>query len=219
MSTNQLRLEVRVDVFEKTNQRAIALSNLTPPQLIEAILQEFRELEYLGTVPTDYQLRKAQDRSSLADDQPLGEQLQTGERLLLVENGVPLPAGVKPPSQPAYLREQTTGRVYKLNWLPAIIGRPDKSQPGNEQIAVDLEGYKTGLRVSRRQAQITEENGQFFIESLSGNPTAIKNGDGTGGTPISNKHPLHHGDIIFLERSNIALKFIIRPHKTSIKES
>ena len=219
MSTNQARLELRVDVFEKTNQPALALPNLTPPQLIEAILQEFRELEYLGASPSDYQLRKAQDRSSLVDEQPLGGQLKPGERLMLVENGVPLPAGTKPPSQPLYLREQTTGRVYKLNWLPALIGRIDKSQPGNEQIAVDLEGYKTGLRVSRRQAQITEENGQFLIESMSGNPTTIKNSDGTSGAPISGKHPLRHGDTIYLERSNIALKFIVRSQKTASKEN
>jgi hypothetical protein len=219
MSTNQARLDLRIDVFEKTEQRAMALSDLNPSQLIEAILQEFRELEYLGDSPAAYQLRKAQDRASLADDQALGEQLKAGERLMLVENGVPLPPDTKLPSQSAYLREQSTGKVYKLNWQPAIIGRPDKKQPHNERIAVNLEGYKTGQRVSRRQAQITEENGQFFIESMSGNPTAIKNGDSASSTVISGKQPLKHGDVIYLERSNIALKFIVRPSKAPTKES
>lgn len=219
MSTNQARLDLRIDVFEKTEQRAMALSDLNPPQLIEAILQEFRELEYLGDSPAAYQLRKAQDRAPLADDQALGEQIKAGERLMLVENGVPLPPNTKLPSQSAYLREQSTGKVYKLNWQPAIIGRPDRNQGNNDLIAVNLEGYKTGQRVSRRQAQITEENGQFFIESMSGNPTFIKSGDGASGTEISDKQPLKHGDVIFLERSNIALKFIVRPNKVPAKES
>lgn len=213
MAANQNRLEVRIDIFEKTNQQALALPNLTPPQFIEAIIQEFRELEYLSDSPAEYQLRKAQDRSSLTEDQPLGEQIKPGERLILVENGVSLPADTKPPSQPVYLREQSTGKVYKLNWLPALIGRPDKSQAHNEWIAVNLDSYKTGLRVSRRQAQISEENGQFFIESLSSNPTALKRGNGAIVPVSSGKQSLRHGDIIYFERSNIALKFIARSQK------
>lgn len=213
MAANQNRLEVRVDIFEKTDQRALALPNLTPSQFIEAMIQEFRELEYLSDSPAEYQLRKAQDRSPLTEDQPLGEQIKTGERLILVENGVPLPADTKLPSQALYLREQSTGKVYKLNWLPALIGRPDKSQAHNEWIAVNLDSYKTGLRVSRRQAQISEENGQFFIESLSSNPTALKRGNGAIVPVSSGKQPLRHGDIIYFERSNIALKFIVRSQK------
>ena len=46
MSGGQTRLNVRIDVFEKADQRALPLRELTPPQLVEAILQEFRELEY-----------------------------------------------------------------------------------------------------------------------------------------------------------------------------
>lgn len=218
MAANQSRLEVRIDIFEKTDQRALALPSLTPPQFIEAMIQEFRELEYLSDSPAEYQLRKAQDRSSLADNQPLGEQIKPGERLILVENGVPLPADTKLPGQPVYLREQTTGKVYKLNWLPALIGRPDKSQPHNEWIAVNLDGYKTGLRVSRRQAKISEENGQYFIESLSSNPTALKRGNGATVPVSSGKQPLRHGDVIYFERSNIALKFIVRANPVVSKE-
>jgi hypothetical protein len=215
MSTNQTRLELSINVFEKSNQRALALPHLTPPQLIEAVLEEFRELEYLSDTSANYQLRKVQDRSPLAPDQPLSEQLQNGERLMLVEVGGPLPAETKLVNQHVYLREQSTGKVYKLYWQPAIIGRPDKNQANNDWIAVNLEGYKTGLRVSRRQAKITEENGQFFIESLSGNPTMIKNGEGQPIPVTAVKQPLKHGDIIYLERSNIALKFIVRARKAS----
>lgn len=210
MSGSKKRLELRVDVFEKTDQLALPLPNLTPPEFIEAILQEFRELEYLSDSPTGYTLLKADDQSPLVAEEKLNQQVSNGGRLVLVEEEAPLPSSTKRPTHPIYLREQVTGKVYKLNWLPAIIGRPDKNQALNDQVAVDLERYKTGLRVSRRHVQITEKEGQYFIHSLSRNPTSIKDSEGDM-TPVTDeKRPLQNGDIIHLERSNIALKFIIR---------
>ena len=210
MSGSQKRLELHVDVFEKTEQRALTLPSLTPPEFIEAILQEFRELEYLSDSPTDYHLLKADDQSPLVADEKLNQQINNGGRLVLVEEEAPLPDGTKRPTHPIYLREQVTGKVYKLNWLPAIIGRPDKNQALNSQVAVDLERYKTGLRVSRRHVQIAEKDGQYFIRSMSRNPTALKDNEGNMMPVTEAQRPLHNGDIIHLERSNIALKFIIR---------
>jgi hypothetical protein len=210
MSGSQKRLDVRVDVFEKTEQHALPLPDLTPPEFVEAILQEFRELEYLSDSPDSYRLLKASDQSPLIVEEKLGQQVINGDRLVLVEEEAPLPDNTKPPTHPIYLREQISGKVYKLHWLPAIIGRPDKNQPLNDQVAVDLEPYKTGLRVSRRHAQITEKDGQYFIHSMSRNPTSIKGSDGDMVAVSEEKRPLHNGDIIHLERSNIALKFIIR---------
>lgn len=210
MSGSKKRLELRVDVFEKTDQLALPLPSLTPPEFIEAILQEFRELEYLSNSPADYTLLKADDRLPLAAEEKLNQQVNNGARLVLVEEEVSLPSSTKQPTHPVYLREQVSGKVYKLNWLPAIIGRPDKNQALNDQVAVDLERYKTGLRVSRRHAQITEKDGQYFIHSLSRNPTALKNSAGELVPVTDEKRPLQDGDVIHLERSNIALKFIIR---------
>ncbi|MCL4297869.1 MAG: FHA domain-containing protein [Anaerolineae bacterium] len=211
MSSNQARLELHIDVFDKKDQRALALPNLTPPELVEAILQEFRELEYLSTAPADYLLIKASDKTPLSSEGDLQQQVGNAGRLILVENKPAPPKDTRRPSQEIYLREQMTGKVYKLNWLPAIIGRPDKNQPHNEWLAVNLEPHQAGLRVSRRQALITEEGGQYFIESMSRNPTAIKTGEDKTIVVDSGKQPLQPGDIIFLERSNIALKFIVRP--------
>ncbi len=39
MSASQKRLELRVDVFEEANQRAMPLPTLKPPELVDAILQ------------------------------------------------------------------------------------------------------------------------------------------------------------------------------------
>lgn len=207
---SQTRLDLRIDVFEKIEQRALALPNLTPPEIVEAILQEFRELEYLGNRPADYLLIKAKEKTPLENEDPLQKQVANGEQLVLFEKELPIPAGTRRFSQPVYLREQASGRVYKLHWQPALIGRPDQSQPHNDWIAVNLETHPAGLRVSRRQARLTEEGGRYFIESLSNNPTSLKTGDGKTISVGTDKHPLRHGDVIYFERSNISLKFIVR---------
>ena len=210
MSTNQKRLDLRIDVFDKLAQWAKPLPTLRPPELVDAILQEFQELEYLSDASDDYYLVQAENEAALLqEDVPLQQQVVNESRLKLLEVERPLPPGTKPPSQAVYLRDVANGKVYKLHWLPAIIGRPDKNQPHDDRIAVDLESYKTGLRVSRRHAQMTEQNGRYFIESLSRNPTTVKNEAGTEEVG-DKKRPLQHGDLIQLERSNIALKFIIR---------
>jgi hypothetical protein len=210
MSSKQPRLDLRVDVLEKKEQRALPLANLTAVEFVEAILREFRELEYLSDVPGDYQLLKADDNTPLEAQSELRQQLAGNGRLALVENKPPLPAGTRRPSQDVYLRDQTSGKVFKLNWQPAIIGRPDKNQPHDDWLAVNLEPYQAGLRVSRRQAMITEQGGSYFIESMSRNPTAIKKPNGETIAVEAEKQPLEHGDIVFLERSNVSLKFIVR---------
>jgi hypothetical protein len=54
---------------------------------------------------------------------------------------------------------------------------------------------------------------------MSRNPTAIKTADDKTIALNASKHPLHHGDIIFLERSNIALKFIVRSNSAPNSQS
>ena len=177
-------------------------------------MQEFRHLEYLSDSPTDYQLVKVADAIPLDEDLPLNQQsLMPEEQLTIREKfveGEDLPEGSLLPPDPIYLREQTGGKVYKLQWLPAIIGRPDANQPLNELVAVNLEAYQTGLRVSRRHAKITEENGTYFIESMSRNPTIVRGHEGDEVRVTDGKWPLQNGDFIYLERSKMMLKFIIR---------
>lgn len=207
---DQTRLELFIDVLDKKQQRAMAQANLKPGELIEAIIQEFREIDYLSSTPADYRLIKATDRAPLDDDRPLGRQLTNQAALILAPIAPPLPAGARPPSKDVYLREEATDTVYKLHWLPAIIGRPDGTQGQNDLIAVNLAQHEQGLRVSRRHAQISEENGQLFIQSLSPNTTTITDRQGASKTLDGNKQPLHPGDTIVLDASQISLKLIVR---------
>lgn len=214
MSASLPRLELFIDVLDERNQRALVLPNLTVVELMGEILQEFRSLGYLSRVTGDYQLLKASDRSPLNPAVPVGKQVAQRERLILVEPEWPLPERTQRPVRHMYLRDEDTGNVYKIHWLPAIIGRSDESQQ-TKLVAVDLAAHERALRVSRRQAQITEENGQYFIQSLSQNQTTIKDEQGAPITLGPNKHPLKPGQIIYLENSRIALKFLVREKERS----
>lgn len=210
MGAHQPRLELLIDIFERKGQPALTLPSLIPPALVAAVLHEFRELDYLGNQPDDYLLIRASDGQPLDPTTPVGQQLGAQDHLVLVEREVPLPRGTQRPTRPVYLREQAMGRVYRLHWYPAIIGRLDERQEHHDRLAVDLSAHSAGLRVSRRHAQVIETDGQFYVERLSQNPTLVKAAQGAI-TPVEQeRQPLHHGDTIILERSQIALKVIVR---------
>lgn len=207
---NQTRLALHVDVFDATQQQALALPHLTPFEFIRAVLHEFEEYEYLSDQPEDYLLRRAIDGSCLDHDSQLDQQLEDQAHLVLVERELSLPEGTRRPSKHLYLREENTSQVYKLHWVPAIIGRVDKNQPYNDWVAVNLETLETGLRVSRRHVKITEEGDQFYIENMADNPIKLVTVIGET-TPIgSERQLLQDGEVIRFERSGIRLKFMIR---------
>ncbi|MEZ4726305.1 MAG: FHA domain-containing protein [Caldilineaceae bacterium] len=183
------------------------MPDLTPSALIAAILQEFTVVEFLSNAPTQYALQL--DGALLDPALPLVQQVRTGDHLVLLEKEAPIPPGAQRPSHALYLREQNSGIVYPLPWVPAVIGRPDRDQPHNEWLAVNLTDHRSGVRVSRRHAQITEEQGQFYVASLSNNPTYLRQ-DILTTEVTAEPQRLHHGDVIILERSYIALKFIVR---------
>lgn len=211
MNTSHGRLNLYIDIFELPNQHARALPDLTPAELVEAILQEFRELEYLGADPQEYALL-TENGMPLNDEEILAKQLEDQAKLVLTEKEIEIPQKTQKLAKNVYLRETNTNQVYRIRWQPAFIGRPDKNQPNNDWLAVNLESHLRGLRVSRRHAVITERNGEYYIEPLSQNPTIVIRPDNTTQTlGTNNKVRLNPGDSIRLERSNITLKFLVQP--------
>jgi len=206
------RLELFINLPGQGRQRALALASITPAELVDAVLQEFRgELEYLSDSVADYRLVRAADHAPLDDGAPLAEQVRDGDDLALEERPREVPQGARPLSKPVYLREQATGMVFRLAWLPAIIGRPDDNLPDNEMLAVNLAPLVSGARVSRRHAQIVEDGGQLFVESLARqNPTIVRAAAGNETRVEDGRVPLSDGDVIYLERSKLALKVIVR---------
>ena len=213
MGAGKDRLDLTIDVLELPAQHAAALWSLSLQELIAATLQEFRELEQLGIDPGDYQLLDAANGAAL-DEKPLDGLFAKDAKdihLKLVEKLPAMPGGAQPAPDPIYLREQATGRVYRLGWLPAIIGRPDRTLPDNQLLAVNLEALPTGLRVSRRHVKLGEQGGQYYVQRMSGNPTLLRRTTGeTVNLLDASRTPIEHGDLIVLERSQITLKFLVQ---------
>lgn len=207
MSPSPPRIELRIDVFEAARQLALARSDLNPPQLVKAILQEFHSLEYLTDEPGDYYLVRADTGEPLAEPNPLAQQVKSGDHLVLVQREAPLPVSTQRPSQPLYLRDALADKTYPLHWLPAIIGRSSEHQPSDEPIAIDLRANASGLRVSRRHVRLTETAGQLYAENLANNAASLLSARQPEPVALATEpQPIFPGDIIRLDRSGIELK-------------
>jgi len=217
MSASKDRIEVKIDILEIPAQRALVLPTLLPDELIGAVLQEFREVERLGVDMNAYELIDVATGKPL-ENQPIGVQRSQGAgeiHLKLAERVPVAPKGSQLANESIYLREPTSGRVFKLNWLPAIIGRPDRNLPDNQLLAANLESMSSGLRVSRRHAQISCQGTDYFVQRLSGNPASLRRATGEIVHLFdSSRVPILNGDVLYLERSQIALKFLVwRPEQ------
>jgi hypothetical protein len=206
-------LELRIDIFDRPNQRAQVLGELRPRELVSSILEEFGdELDYLGADPDVYWLRKARENERLENEATLEDQVRTGDHLVLEEADPDLPAHARRPSQPIYLQDGLTQNAYRIPWLPAIIGRPDPELPDNELVAVDLSTHPAGSRVSRRHLKLWEENGEYWVQATSANPASLVRDRGVEiPVPAGNERErLNPQDILRLDRADITLKFIVR---------
>jgi hypothetical protein len=215
MANTTERIELTIDIFDARQQRALARPALTPDELVAAIQQEFcgdPDQIYLGAQPENYCLIRAATGQPLADGRPLAEQgLPKGERLVLTERAPAQPSGATAPSTPAYLRDQATGFVYRLHWLPTLIGRSGQLTD-SARLAVNLSGHPQWTRVSRRHARISEERGQIMIENLiDANPIVLRDSQGqeTLLTPHK-RYTIHDRDTIVLTNSGIELRVLIR---------
>lgn len=202
------RMALFIDVLSLPRQEARALARLKPADLVGAILSEFRELEQLGDQPGEYELRDAEGRP-LDPDLALGKQVRDKASLVLIECPIPLPPGTVAPSSPVYLREKISGKVFRIGWLPAIIGRADPDLPNNERVAVNLTALDAGQRVSRRHAQLVEVDGRLAIVALGANPISLLRDDGSTEPIGEMPHLLTNDSLIRLDRSGIVLKVLL----------
>lgn len=217
MSAEQAHKEILLDLslIDKP-QRVGILPSLIPPDLVQAIIAEFSTVPHLIPDPAAYRLARTDTGALLDNDREILKQLGAQLSCKLVEYTPSLPAGTKPMGQRIYLREQNSGKIYRLLWQPAIIGRPDEKLPNNDQIAVNLVGESAGMVVSRRHAQIISDGSQIFIESLGQNPTRVSSAQSPP-TEISGRCALKHGDVIELVRSQIRLQVIMPEGTPSIE--
>jgi hypothetical protein len=81
-----------------------------------------------------------------------------------------------------------TGSIFKLGAL-TVIGREDPT------LQIDFDGYPGGQYISHRHAQISQNDGAFYIEDLgSSNHTYVNNTR----LAVGQSQPLHEGDKVRL---------------------
>jgi hypothetical protein len=183
---NRINLTITSDLFdESANQGASVRPNLTVRALVREIVREF------GLPPGNYVLEltpgEALDMEKSMDQ--LG--IQTGAELLFKRQQHRLSRQLQrqaqqtgqsgayfqpiPEQRRAVIRVPGSEQVFTIGWQPAIIGRPDAKNPASaETLAVNVEGIESARTVSRQHARLTEQNGQYYVESMArNNPTYL----------------------------------------------
>lgn len=176
-------LTITSDLFDDPNQEASIRENLPIRTLIAECRREF-------TLPDGNYILMIKSNGKMLDPDKTLEQsgVQTGAVLILNrERRTPVrePSIIEDFSRRmitgpvrAYVREEATGQVFDIQWQPAVIGRPDASNPASaSSLAVNLGLFEGSKTVSRHHARIVEQAGQYFIESMSDhNPTYLNDG-------------------------------------------
>jgi len=212
----RLVVTISSDLFDSPEQEASVRENLPVHTLIEETIKEFN-------LPEDalYVLRVESNGKLLDPEKTLEQQgIKTGERLLFSRErraarreaalGGNASRIMLSTSKRPYFREDSRGEIFDITFQPAIIGRPDHSNPASrELLAVNLEDYADAKSVSRYHARVTESQGQFFIESLAEHNPAYLN---DSIVRVGEKRVMYPGDRIRVGK--ITLTFGLRQGMT-----
>lgn len=203
-------IDVKIDVFEHTGQRARLRKSLTVTDLIAEILREFDDIT--ADSPEKYAIYlKGFDRPltpgntlTQLDIQPQDELVfdyvrQTIRRMLDDRHY-------------ATLREDTTGKEFDIQWQPAVIGRPSTDVDHNIILAVNVTLLPNGKTISRRHAQITFSEGRYFIEPLADENPVFLNGREL---PLNNRREIKNGDKLALGRHKLTMTFVTQSQRDS----
>jgi hypothetical protein len=170
------------DLFDEA-QEASVRENLAVRLLIEETIKEFNLSE-----EALYSLRQKGSGKSLDPDKSLEQQgITSGAELVFTRDrrapvrDVVVGGGASRVMLLAQRRpvliEESTRRTFEILFQPAIIGRPDHTNPASiEMLAVNLEPFEGAKSVSRYHARLTEEGGNYYLESLAEHNPAYLNG-------------------------------------------
>jgi len=196
-------LDVKIDIFEHTGQRARLRRNLTIDGLIGEIFKEFDDISaesaekyavYLKgiTLPLNTGATITELDLQPQDELIFDYKHQAIRQMLL-------------PQQFANLVEEVTGKSFEIQWQPAVIGRPTAEAEHNLMLAVNAQLIPNGITISRRHAQITFSDDCYYIEPLTENNPIYLNGKEI---PINSRWEIKTGDKLSFGRHNITLSFI-----------
>lgn len=158
-------IDVKFDIFEYVGQRAQVRKSLTISGLKEEILREFDDIP--SDMTEDYAIYLKGMQKPLEGAKTLSDlDIQPQDELIFdhVRSSI---RQMLPADQVVYFVEETTGRIFEIQWQPAIIGRPSMDIDHNIVLAVNLESLPDGNYISRQHAEYIRENGRHFIKSLA----------------------------------------------------
>lgn len=203
-------IDVKIDVFENAGQRARVRRTLTVRDLIQEILKEFDDIP--ADSPEKYAVYlKGDDRPLKTDANLIQLDIQPQDELVFDYIRQTVRRMFKP-EQVAWLREESTGRVFALEWQPAVIGRPTNEADHNLTLAVNVQSLPDGMTISRRHAQVTLSEGRYFVEALAEKNPVLVNGKDV---PVNARRELKNGDKLMLGRNHVTFTFLVhKPGET-----
>ncbi len=206
-------IDVKIDVFENAGQRARVRRTLTARGLIQEILKEFDDIP--ADSPEKYAVYlKGDDRPLKADANLVQLDIQPQDELVFDYIRQTLRRMFKP-EQAAWLREESTAKVFHLEWQPAVIGRPTNEADHNLTLAVNVQALPDGMTISRRHAQVTLSEGRYFIEALAENNPVLVNGKEV---PVNARREMKNGDKLVLGRNNVTFTFLTnKPGESNVR--
>lgn len=200
-------VDVKIDIFEHTGQRAKLRRTLSISGLIDEILKEFDDVSADSAAKYAVYLkgiaRALTGSATIAelDIQPQDELIFEYKRQQNIRETLQ-------PQDFASLRDETTGKKFDIQWQPALIGRPTAEADHNLKLAVNVESVPKGMTISRKHAQITFSDDQFYIEPLAeNNPVFLNEKE----MPFGSMWEIKNGDRLTLGRFMFTLTFISQP--------
>jgi pSer/pThr/pTyr-binding forkhead associated (FHA) protein len=208
-------IDVKIDVFEHSDQRARILDSLTPTGLIQEILKEFDDIT--ADAPEKYAIYlKGMERPLNASSTMVQLDIQPQDELVFdyVRKTI---RQMLQPSQYAVLREDTTGKTFDIQWQPAVIGRPTNEVDHDITLAVNVQLIPNGMTISRKHAQITYSDGKYHIEMLAENNLLLLNGKEMA---LNSRKEIKNGDKLHAGRNKVPFTFITQqqPSKPATRE-
>jgi pSer/pThr/pTyr-binding forkhead associated (FHA) protein len=196
-------IDIKIDVFEQTGQHARVRKSLTVANLVQEVLREFDDIS--SNTPDVYGIFPKGADTPLDPAQTLVQlDIQPWDELVFeyVKRSIRQMLDARNQFQ---VRDETTGRVFDVQWQPAVIGRPSADVDQNMVLSINLQHLPLGQTVSRRHAQIILHKGVYYVEPLAeNNPVYVNNQE----IPFGIRRELRHGDRIGIGRSQIPLTFL-----------
>lgn len=199
-------IDIKIDIFEHVGQRARVRKSITVMMLIEEILKEFDDI--VADTPSKYVLYLKGTEQPLPPNATLEKLDIQPQDELVFDYARQTLRQMLPPANYAALREETTGKIFDIQWQPAVIGRPSTDMDHNLTLAVNMQLIPNGMTVSRRHAQITFSKGRYYIEALAEyNPVFLEGKE----IPVNTPREIKHGDRLAIGRKQIPFTFLVRP--------